>query len=302
MHPRVGPIAAVLYPLVRILPTKVASELLAAVVGRLARFSLKTEKVRRNLRVAFPDRDEASLDALTRGIAANFGRQVAEIVHIPNFAAGRWGAKIEAAGAPEQSLERKRPAIYVSAHLGNWELIPILFQRHGVPVTIVYTDLPLPGANRRFLALRRTTGATYVEKANALRACVKALARGESIALLVDQRVESGIEVEFFGRPTLFTHLPARMALKFDCPIVVCEAARIAPGHVRTTFHEPLWPETGAGRGGEQALTQRMAEVVEGCIRRHPDEWFCNKRRWKPAKKRDAAGPPGAPASSLSTA
>ncbi len=24
-----------------------------------------------------------------------------------------------------------------------------------------------------------------------------------------------------------------------------------------------------------------MAEVIEGCIRRHPDEWFCHKRRWK---------------------
>lgn len=301
-HPVAGRLAAVLYPLVRSLPTKVASELLALIVGRLARLSMKTDKIRRNLRVAFPDRGDAALDAMTRRIAANFGRQVAEIVHMRSFASGKWGTRIEACGAPEQSLEQDRPAIYVSAHLGNWELIPILFQRHGVPLTIVYTDLAFPGVNRKLLALRRSTGATYVEKANALRACVKALARGESIALLVDQRVESGIEVEFFGRPTLFTHLPARMALRFGCPIAVCEAVRVAPGHVRTVFHAPIRPEEAAGEDGERALTQRMAEVIEGCIRRHPEEWFCNKRRWKPAKSPDAAHQSGPPASRLSTA
>ena len=280
-HPAAGPLVAVMYPLLRALPTKLASEVLALIVDRFGRGSMKTKRIRQNLRIAFPDMGDAAVETMVRRIAANFGRMIAEIIHIPSFASGRWGAKTEAAGVPEQSLAQKGPAIYVSAHLGNWELMPIVFRRYGVPLTIIYTDITFPGVNAKLLAMRRATGADYVEKRNALRACVKALARGESIALLVDQRVKSGIEVDFFGRPTLFTHLPARMALRFDCPIVVCEAVRIAPGHVRAIFHEPIRPATEDRRESEQALTQRMAEVIEGCIRRHPEEWFCNKRRWK---------------------
>lgn len=281
MHPMLGRIAALTYPLVRLMPLRVASELMAAVVGRLAGHVVRLDEMRRNLQTAFPELDERALDDMTRRIAANFGRQIAEIVHIPSFSAGKPGARLEASGATECLSGRKGPAIYVSGHVGNWELIPIVFRSHGVPVTLIYTELADPGIDAGLLKLRRSTGATYVEKASALRACVKALARGESIALLVDQRVQSGIEVDFFGRPARFTHLPARMALKFDCPIIPAETVRIGPGHLKAVFHEPIWPRRERGEAAAHDLTQRMASAIEACIRRHPDEWFCNKRRWK---------------------
>lgn len=285
MNPMLGRFAALAYPLVRLLPVRVASELMAAAVGRLAKHCVRLDAMRRNLRTAFPELDDAAIDRMTRNIAANFGRQLAEMVHIPSFSAETRGARFEASGALEYPSGKKGPAIYVSGHLGNWELLPIVFQRRGVPVTIIYTELTNPGIDARLLELRRATGATYVEKADALRACVRALTRGESIALLVDQRVDSGIEVDFFGRPTLFTHLPARMALKFGCPIIVGETVRIGPGHLKAVFHEPIWPEAERGEDAARDLTQRMASAIEGCIRRHPEEWFCNKRRWKKKKR-----------------
>ena len=281
MDPALGHLAKLAYPLLRLMPVRLASELMAAAGARLAGRAVRLDAMRRNLRSAFPELDDAALDDMTRRIVANFGRQVAEVVHIPSFASGTRGARLEAAGAMEFPSGGKGPAIYVSGHLGNWELIPIVFRRHAVPVTIIYTKLAHPGIDARLLELRRATGATYVEKADALRACVRALARGESIALLVDQRVESGIEVEFFGRPTRFTHLPARMALKFGCPIVPAETVRIGAGHLKAVFHEPIWPGPERGDAAARDLTQRMAGAIEACIRRHPDEWFCNKRRWK---------------------
>ncbi len=137
------------------------------------------------------------------------------------------------------------------------------------------------------MSFRRHTGATYVEKAKALRTCIATLQRDESIALLVDQRVQIGLSVEFFGRPTTFTHFPARMAMRFDCPIIVVESVRAGTGTFNVVFHDPIFPRPDLGAQAEHDLTQRMAKVIEGSIRRHPDQWFCNKTRWKKRDMRD---------------
>lgn len=291
-RPALTVLATAGYPLIRALPAKVASEVMALAVGRFAGFFAKTRTMRRNLAIAFPEADEPARDRILAGIVANLGRLIAEVIHIPTFAAGRQGTSVTAEGALDHLAGERGPAVFVSAHLGNWELVPILFQRYRHPLTIIYSLIGVDAVDRLFLSLRRMTGGTYVEKSAALRACFKAMTRGESVALLMDQRVESGIEAEFFGAPTLFSHLPARLALRFDRPIVVVEAVRTAPGRVHVVFHEPIRPEGERGPAAERMLTQRIACKVEEAIRRHPDQWFCNKRRWK--KRKDRARPAGA--------
>ena len=281
---RVG-FAVICYLVIRLLPVRVGSELMALVGRMFPRFLAKKMTIRRNLHTAFPDLDDSSLDDLTAKIIANFGRLTAETSHISSFRSGRNGAVLSARGALKYPIEQRGKAIYVSAHLGNWELIPIFFQQHDLPLTIVRTQMDHPVVDRRLMSLRRETGATYVDKSNALRPCIAALKRDESIALLVDQRVESGIEVDFFARRTLFTSLPARMALRFNCPIIPGEAVRVGPGQVQVVFHEPIWPGLRRDEDAERDLTQRMAKAIEESICRHPEQWFCNKSRWE--KRRD---------------
>ena len=296
-HRALGVLAVVWDLAIRLLPLRAASELMALLVRGLSRHFIKRKKIQRNLQRAFPELDESAVDALAEQIIGNCGRMVAEIAKMRAFRTGAQGAAVNACGALDYPFGQRGKAIYVSAHLGNWELAPILFQRRNIPLTIIYTPLRNSAVDERLMAARRETGATYVEKSKALRACAAALKSGESIALLVDQRVDTGVEVEFFGHETMFTHFPARMALKFDCPIVVVESVRRGPGRLDIVFHEPIWPRAEAGGVTERALTQKMAKVIEGCIRRHPEQWFCNKRRWK--RDRVAATPERASYSSL---
>jgi KDO2-lipid IV(A) lauroyltransferase len=254
---------------------------MAVVIGKFARFFVKEKAITRNLRAAFPDLGESSLDVMRRKVYANFGRLIAEIVHIPSFASNRHGTIMEAEGALDYPLVQRGQAIYVSAHLGNWELLPILFKWQNLPLTIIYSPIGRRQIDSKLMTSRRKTGAVYVEKSGALRSCVAAMKRGESIALLVDQRVDSGIEVDFFGRRTLFTHMPARMALKFNCPIIFAKSVRVGTGHVQAFFNEPIWPGTERGKQAEEDLTRRLAKMTEDCIRQHPEQWFCSKRRWE---------------------
>jgi KDO2-lipid IV(A) lauroyltransferase len=293
-HPAVGLVADISDLVVRLLPLKVASELMALVTRLGVGLFTSKVKVRRNLSEAFPELDEATLDKLVSKVIANLGRLLAEILKVRAFINGTEGSVLTAKGAVDYPFVRKGRAIYISAHLGNWELIPILFQQHGVPLTIIYRLLKYPSVDAKLMRARELIGQTYVERTDAMRGCIEALKRNESAALLIDQKTETGIEVEFFGRPALVTHFPARMALKFGCPIIVAEAIRVAPGHVEVTFHEPIFPPATRGAEAEQELTQAMARVVEESIRRHPEQWFCFQRRFKPPKAQAAAAAPAA--------
>lgn len=299
-HPGFAALTALAYPLIRLMPVKTATRVMAVLAGQTAEVFAKPHVMDRNLRAAFPEMNDARRLEIRKGIVANFGRLMAEIVHMRTIIAGGQGTRVEAVGATDYTFKTRGQAIYVSAHLCNWEVIPLLFGRAGLPLTIIYSLIGNRFVDDALAAARSQTGSTYVEKSQALRACIHAMKRGESVALLVDQRVEAGIDVEFFGRPTTFTHLPARLALKFGCPIIPGEMRRNRPGRLELAFHEPIWPSTEAGPRSEEELTQLMAHAIEGAIRRQPEAWICNKNRWKKsvleaeiaAGLRRAAAPP----------
>ena len=286
LHPAKGVLAAVVYTLLRILPVKMASDCMALFTGRFARYFVRENIIRKNLSTAFPDLDQPTLDAITKKITENFGRCIAEIAHIPAYAAGKQGTKFSATGSLDYTFEQLGQAIFVTAHLGSWELTPILLRRNSRPL-IIYSKVGNPVIDNKLLSMRRKTGANYVEKSEALRASIKAMKKGESVGLLVDQHVKRGVDVTFFGRPTIFTDLPARLALKFNRPIIPIEGVRAGPGHCQVIIHPPIWPGENRGKQAVSELTQQMATVIEGCIRKRPDEWHCDKRRWK---KTDSVG------------
>jgi len=298
-HPAIGPVADIVELVVRMLPLKLACALMALLARLGVGLFTSKVKVRRNLSEAFPELDAAALDRLVGKVIANLGRLLAEILKIRAFVDGKEGAVLTASGAYDCAITQKRQAIYVSGHLGNWELIPILFRQQGIPLTIIYRLLKYRNVDAKLMRAREQTGQKYVERTDAMRGCIDALRRGESVALLIDQKTESGIEVEFFGRPTLVTHFPARMALKFGCPIIVGEAIRVGLGKVDVKFREPIYPPATRGAEAERELTQTMAREVEAGIRDHPEQWFCFQRRFKPPKTRTvaAAEAAGAPAS-----
>jgi KDO2-lipid IV(A) lauroyltransferase len=267
---------------VRLLPLRLSSALMAWVTLRFSAFLLKERTIEKNLRLAFPDFEDGTIDQMKREIARNFGRLIAELGNIAEFRDGTGAGELRASGALEYPFTTRGKAIYVTGHFGNWELLPLLLTREDIVVTIVHTSFGNELLNRKLMSLRSRTGAKYVEKARALRECIRALGQDESIAMLVDQRADAGVPVNFLGSETTLTHFPARMAMRFKCPIIVVGSERTEPGKLNVLFHEPMWARGDLGPdAAEQELTQRMATAIEGCIRRRPDQWFCNKGRGK---------------------
>jgi KDO2-lipid IV(A) lauroyltransferase len=278
----------IVWNVARLLPLDGARRFLATLLRLQAERLTNQRAIRRNLSKAFPELTAEETRQRGRNIAANFGRLAAELIHIEDFRSGR--SRIRCVGGEVLEKVRAGPAIFVGPHCGNWEVAPLFLDEKGIDLTIIHSSLGNALIDRELLAVRQKTGATYVEKSAALKAVFGAMARGGSTAFLVDQRVASGVEVSFFGHRVTVTNLPARLAMRFGCPIVPMET-HWDGRDVVVVFKQPIWPRSDSGVATEIELSQQMMSAMEASIRSYPDNWFCNTNRWpKKARKSSAKG------------
>jgi len=267
----------------RLLPPDTASALGRRLVAAVGPRLDKTDLIRRNLEIAFPDLDEAQTLQLIRGIWGNLGAVLAEYPHLNRIAdSAEQRLDIVVKGDPQVFSGTGRPAVFVTAHLANWELTSHAVVKMGVPLTAVYTRLQNPWMDRMLLRARRLPGRDLIERGNAARQLIRCLKQGRSIGLLVDQRVDSGEPVPFFGLDMLTSVTPAQLALRFDCELIPVQIERLHGAHFRVTFHPPVTADENIPDAAGKALqmTARINALFESWIRAHPDQWMCTKRRW----------------------
>jgi KDO2-lipid IV(A) lauroyltransferase len=174
-----------------------------------------------------------------------------------------------------------RPTLHFSLHIANWELAAIAGVGY-VRCLIPYRRLNNKVFNDEMVRIRSTAGITPVAAGPALIADIKRqFGPGVGLGMLIDQRYARGIEVRFFGRPTLLNPLFARLARIYDCPIY---GSRIIRRPDQRFDYEimPVEPVRDArGRVDVHATTQLFASIMEGWIREHPEQWMWLHRTWR---------------------
>ncbi len=244
----------------------------------------KTGIFKRNLALAFPDKTPAELGALTREIWGNLGAVLAEYPHLKDICGHEAELRIETLvkGNIQALSQSGKGAIFVSAHLANWEVCPAAGARLGLSLKVVYTALQNPWLDRMLLCQRQALGYEPISKDGSMPQIIRQLAAGGSVGMIIDQRFDNGEPVPFFGLNKLTTLIPARLALRFNCELVPIRVERLQGARFRVTFYEPVRPDDETANERDQLL-QMMAKVnalFETWICEHPQQWLCSKRRW----------------------
>jgi KDO2-lipid IV(A) lauroyltransferase len=309
-------LARLLLALLRALPPATASNL-GGWIARTAGVWLPQSAIAdANLRAAMPDLAAADRARIIRGVWDNLGRTVAELPHIGalrrDTPAGP-GIVFENAAVLEQLRAAGGPAVFASAHIGNWEVLTAACALHGIPLAGVYRASANPGIDALTRDLRRRTTGQDVPMFNkgtaGARGALAHLARGGFLGLLVDQKMNDGIEARFFGLPAMTAPALAAFALRFRCPVICGHVERIGPARFRVVAEPPLvLPNTGNRRADIAAVTQQVNDVLERWIRAKPESWLWVHRRWpkdvvKTSQRQKAGGseplPPDPPATSI---
>ena len=260
----------------------------SAAGGRLARLigpRLPVSNVaRRNLGHAFPEKSADQIEAVVLGMWDNLGRVAAEYAHLGEIDVTDPNGRVEVVGIENVELLRDDgiSGIFFSAHLGNWEIASLGAIQNGVPLTQIYRAANKPHMETLLRSLRAPVGGINFPKGAAgAKQLIKALRRGEHLGMMIDQKLNEGIAVPFFGRHAMTAPALAQLALKFACPVVPARVERLDGAHFRLTVYPPLeLPRSGDRQADITAIMARINALIEDWIRARPEQWLWLHRRW----------------------
>jgi len=132
---------------------------------------------------------------------------------------------------------------------------------------------------------RCLSGNRPIFKNESARTLLKMLRESGTIGILADQNTmpEEGMFVDFFGKTACTTTGIARVALHTDAAVVPGYAVwdeRIRKYRLRFELPVELI-RTGDFERDVLENTQQFAKVIEGIIRKYPEQWVWVHARWK---------------------
>ena len=276
--------AWLLYGLFALLPVDAASWLGGA-LGRLVGPHLGvTRNARRNLKRVFSEMQGAELERIISAMWDNLGRTAGEHPHLEKFDPYGAGSRVEVAGIEHMDALRDDgiAGIFFAGHLANWELPPLAGTKRGLVVHAVYRRANNPFFDTIVQKGRAVLGGDLFPKGSeGAKATLRALRRGDHMAMLVDQKMNDGIAVPFFGRPAMTAPAAAQLGLRFDCPIIPARMERTNGCRFRLSFYPALEPPASGDRHADiAAMMAEVNTIIEGWIRERPEQWLWLHGRW----------------------
>jgi KDO2-lipid IV(A) lauroyltransferase len=182
------------------------------------------------------------------------------------------------------AMARHGRALLLTAHLGNWELLPVACRLAGHPLSVVLRPLDAAWLDRLATRMRERSEVDLIDKRAALRPVLRALAGGGMVGILLDQNAarREGVFVPFFGRPASTSKSLAVLALRTGSPIVPAFIHREDGGRHRVVVGRPLtMPDAADVDAAVVAVTAACTDAIEAAIRRTPDQWLWMHDRWR---------------------
>lgn len=240
----------------------------------------------RNLELAFPEKSRSERKRIVRGVFTSLGRQAAEVCLFPKYTRENVSKTVVYEGFEnfERAVARGKGVLFLTGHLGAWELSAFAHSLYGYPLNIVMRPLDNPYLDRMARHYRTLHGNKAVDKDFA-RGLIAAMRAGKTVGVLMDTNMIAGqgVFVDFFGRPACTASGVARVALKTDAAVV--------PGFTiwdpglkkyRLRFDPPVKLIRTKDREADVAAnTALFTKIIEEYVRRYPDQWLWVHRRWK---------------------
>lgn len=268
------------------LPLERASAFGAFIAGTLGPRLGVTNRARANMARTMPELAPAEREAIIKKMWRNLGRTIGEYAHLHEFQLPAHRGKLGLSGTENLSVmeERDKGAIFISGHFGNWEIAPLIGRLYGLEGAEIYRHANNPYVDEWMVGLRaRAITPLQIPKGSkGAREILKVLKEKKSLYMLVDQKMNEGLETTFFGHKAMTTAAPAGLAVRYGVPIYPISFRRLGESTgFAMKVNPPILADENADTFEEIArITQAMNDFLEGEIRAHPEQWFWLHNRW----------------------
>jgi KDO2-lipid IV(A) lauroyltransferase len=243
----------------------------------------------RNLQIAFPDMDQRERTRLLRGCFESLGRLLGEFSQLPKATPEKLRRLIEYDEVGLRHLreaeKNKRGVIFLTGHLGVWELHSFGWSALEYPLSFLVRPLDNERLEAMVEGIRTRFGNRAIDKKSAARQSLRVLREGGTLGILSDLNTQpyEGVFVPFFGKLACTTAGIATLALKTDA-VVIPTCAVWDRKKKRYFFHGD--PPVELVRTGDHAKdievnTANFAAAIERMVRLYPDQWLWIHKRWK---------------------
>jgi KDO2-lipid IV(A) lauroyltransferase len=274
--------------LFKALPPAAASDLAGAVARTIGPWLKPSRIADHNLAAALPALSLADRQRIVREVWDTMGRNAGEMVHLADLHETPSGPGFVVTGWDEHwadAVKQPGPSIIMTAHYGNWEVIPRILRARGVNHGFLYRAAGNPLVDDIIQNIRRRNfGADvpmFPKGGAGARGGYAHMAKGGQLGMLVDQKLDNGLEIPFFGRPAMTAPAMATFALKFRCPVLPMRVLRRGPARLEVICEPPLpLPDSGQRDADIASLTLTMNQRLEHWITEQPGAWLWLHRRW----------------------
>ncbi len=210
----------------------------------------------------------------------NYGVVFIEYIFLNKFPNEKDIIKVEGKEILDDVIKSGKPAIFVSGHFSNFELMSLYMTKSGLKLATIYRPLNNFFLNPFMEYLRKKfVCKNQIKKGiNGVREAIDFVKKNYSIALMIDQRVSEGEKINFFGKPALTTTLPAQLAIKYNLPIISVFIKREKDNSFTIKFLKKI---VHTDFKDKSELTLRLNQIIEKMITKNPYEWIWTHDRWK---------------------
>jgi KDO2-lipid IV(A) lauroyltransferase len=267
--------------ILNVLPLGVASAIMGVVWQGLARFNHRHATVQKHLREAFPEKAESEIRRITFRHWNNLGRTMAEGLCVGKMLRQTHRITLQSQDLIDRLAQSTKGAVFVSLHMGNWELLALPALENGLSMAGIYQRASNPLVDRYIRQVRQPLypGGLHSKRNASMNGLIKWVRGGETVCMMGDLRQSGGIKVPFFGYQAPSTPFPAMIAEKLDVPLIAACCRRTTGCHF--TIQAVEIPR-GVGDSVEARIadgTTRIHRQFEEWIRETPDQWMWGHRR-----------------------
>jgi len=242
-----------------------------------------TKRAYKHMRKAMPEKSEAEIDEIVIKMWDHLGRVIGEYPHLEKIATER--ITIKNFDVWDKTDKLGKGMVVTSAHIGNWETHGAYLKRvYGRDLNLTYRALNNPYADA-MLHHARTLGGdvpAYPKSRESGKHLIKALKNKGLLGILIDQKYNEGVCVDFFGMPAMTNPIGIELAQKMGAPLLFVRNKRTGGAHFETMVAEPIALSDANGEKRETVdIIKDIHALLEEWIREAPEQWIWLHRRWK---------------------
>ena len=264
----------------RILGIKLSRKIFAFIFSKFAPFFKSKKVIEKNLSIFNEKILESEKKRISLNMWKNYGMTFIEYIFLDFFRKNNSHIQIVGEKNLDNIINKNNPAIFVSGHFANFELMSMEITKKNIKLATIYRPLNNFFLNPFMEYIRKKyVCENQIKKGlKGVRESIEYLKKDISIALMIDQRVSEGEKIPFFGKLAFTTTLPAQLAIKFNVPIIPVFIERIDPDKFRIEFFKEIY---ASNIDNKINLTKKLNKVLENMILKNPNHWIWTHNRWK---------------------